>query len=464
MRRYAALLPRLARAAAQAQAAPRGADAGRGAWRAAAPSALPGAVGAGTGWAAAAAAAATASAPRGAAALAAPAAAAAKGLVQLRYLLGVGGVLVAAQVESVADTAKLSALALVRLGRDIAAAAAVVAGARASGGGVSRRGFRCGQRRWRAAAPRPARAAAPTTACTAPIAPAKQLLPSHPPPDYKVTLASAPASGPERQALLAACHERGAERLLALCFANGGIYTKLGERAACSWRYAGACARATCLVDGRRGVAAHACGAAEAAVRARPRPRLLLPPPPRPGQHVGQLDHLLPEQYVTKMRDNLLDKCPVSDFKEVGRRDGALRRGARARSGRARLTPPTAAKARATRPWDPLRPPTPTPPPPLGVCHHQGGPGRAGGAPVCQLRPRADRECVAGTGEHARAQWGGRVTGAECSAARQEGRRPTPAAARSSPDPGRPARSRTPPPFLPARCTSRTPTTGASWR
>ena len=28
-------------------------------------------------------------------------------------------------------------------------------------------------------------------------------------------------------------------------------------------------------------------------------------------------DHLLPEQYVVTMRDNLLDRCPVSSFEEV---------------------------------------------------------------------------------------------------------------------------------------------------
>ena len=29
--------------------------------------------------------------------------------------------------------------------------------------------------------------------------------------------------------MLRACHQRGADRLLQLCFANGGIYTKLGQ-------------------------------------------------------------------------------------------------------------------------------------------------------------------------------------------------------------------------------------------
>ena len=37
------------------------------------------------------------------------------------------------------------------------------------------------------------------------------------------------------------------------------------------------------------------------------------------GQHIGQLDHLLPEPYVETMRDNLLDRCPVSSYDEVGK-------------------------------------------------------------------------------------------------------------------------------------------------
>ncbi|KAG2499118.1 hypothetical protein HYH03_002701 [Edaphochlamys debaryana] len=70
--------------------------------------------------------------------------------------------------------------------------------------------------------------------------------------------------GEAREAALRGCHQRGAQRLLQLCFANGGIYTKLG-------------------------------------------------------QHVGQLDHLLPEEYVSTMREHLLDRCPVSPPEEVRR-------------------------------------------------------------------------------------------------------------------------------------------------
>jgi hypothetical protein len=33
----------------------------------------------------------------------------------------------------------------------------------------------------------------------------------------------------EREAAMAACHQRSADKLLALAFKNGGIYTKLGQ-------------------------------------------------------------------------------------------------------------------------------------------------------------------------------------------------------------------------------------------
>ncbi|GLC72431.1 hypothetical protein PLESTF_001246800 [Pleodorina starrii] len=80
--------------------------------------------------------------------------------------------------------------------------------------------------------------------------------------DYKLSLGT--LTGAAREAALRECHQRGADRLLALCFANGGVYTKLG-------------------------------------------------------QHIGQLDHLLPEEYVLTMRRHLLDRCPVSPPEEVRR-------------------------------------------------------------------------------------------------------------------------------------------------
>jgi len=58
------------------------------------------------------------------------------------------------------------------------------------------------------------------------------------------------------------CHERGARKLLDLCFANGGIYIKLG-------------------------------------------------------QHIAMLDHMLPDVYVSTMRRYMLDKCPVSSWESV---------------------------------------------------------------------------------------------------------------------------------------------------
>ncbi|GMH41510.1 hypothetical protein BSKO_09420 [Bryopsis sp. KO-2023] len=65
-----------------------------------------------------------------------------------------------------------------------------------------------------------------------------------------------------RKEVMQECHIRGANRLVDLCFANGGIYIKLG-------------------------------------------------------QHVGQLDHLLPQAYVLTMRENLLDKCPLTSFQDI---------------------------------------------------------------------------------------------------------------------------------------------------
>jgi hypothetical protein len=47
------------------------------------------------------------------------------------------------------------------------------------------------------------------------------------PADYKRSLRG--LEGSSHQQELAACHQRSADRLLALCFANGGIYIKLGQ-------------------------------------------------------------------------------------------------------------------------------------------------------------------------------------------------------------------------------------------
>lgn len=82
--------------------------------------------------------------------------------------------------------------------------------------------------------------------------------------DYLYSLRDLDPKSASYEDAIAACHDRGAQRLLQLCFSNGGIYIKLG-------------------------------------------------------QHIAMLDHLLPEVYVTTMRNNLLDKCPVSSWKAVSR-------------------------------------------------------------------------------------------------------------------------------------------------
>jgi aarF domain-containing kinase len=87
--------------------------------------------------------------------------------------------------------------------------------------------------------------------------------PPRPPPpaaDYKWSLRG--LGGAPLEAERAACHQRGADRLLWLCRANGGIYIKLG-------------------------------------------------------QHVGMLDHLLPAEYCGTMRAHLLDRCPESPWASV---------------------------------------------------------------------------------------------------------------------------------------------------
>ena len=79
--------------------------------------------------------------------------------------------------------------------------------------------------------------------------------------DYKYALSGIP-DGELRDQVRTECHARGAQRLLQLCMANGGIYIKLG-------------------------------------------------------QHIAMLDYLLPAEYVYTMRAHLLDRCPVSDWNSV---------------------------------------------------------------------------------------------------------------------------------------------------
>lgn len=140
-------------------------------------------------------------------AVAAPATAP-KALTAGKYLLGLGGAVAASQSETVAEKARLAYLIPVRLLRDVYTAASIVT-------------------------------------------------------DYKWSLdAVEEGEKAAREQQLHACHQRSADKLLKLCFDNGGIYIKLG-------------------------------------------------------QHIGQLDHLLPEEYVVTMREHMLDKCPVSSYAEV---------------------------------------------------------------------------------------------------------------------------------------------------
>ncbi|MEW5309939.1 MAG: hypothetical protein WDW38_001779 [Sanguina aurantia] len=81
--------------------------------------------------------------------------------------------------------------------------------------------------------------------------------------DYQLSLPPS-LKGAEREEALHGCHSRGAQRLLSLAFSNGGVYVKIG-------------------------------------------------------QHIAQLDHLLPMEYVSTMRDHLLDKCPASSYADVQR-------------------------------------------------------------------------------------------------------------------------------------------------
>eukprot|EP00879_Flechtneria_rotunda_P031719 GHRR01034673.1.p1 GENE.GHRR01034673.1~~GHRR01034673.1.p1 ORF type:complete len:438 (+),score=116.78 GHRR01034673.1:236-1549(+) len=130
--------------------------------------------------------------------------------VGVKYLFGAGVALWASQSETVMENARLAYLIPTRLARDIATAASIVA-------------------------------------------------------DYKVSLRSVPGDNLDAyEEQLHACHQRSADKLLNLCFDNGGIYVKLG-------------------------------------------------------QHIGQLDHLLPEEYVKTMKAHLLDKCPVSPWFEIRR-------------------------------------------------------------------------------------------------------------------------------------------------
>lgn len=80
--------------------------------------------------------------------------------------------------------------------------------------------------------------------------------------DYYWSLRGLEEGSPELAEASAACHRRGAQRLLDLCVSNGGTYVKMG-------------------------------------------------------QHVGMMDHVIPDAYVDLLRARLLDRCPASPFSRV---------------------------------------------------------------------------------------------------------------------------------------------------
>ncbi|KAB1217741.1 hypothetical protein CJ030_MR3G014849 [Morella rubra] len=80
--------------------------------------------------------------------------------------------------------------------------------------------------------------------------------------DYEYSLWGLPEGSVERSKIKHEVHVRSAHKLQELCFRNGGIYIKLG-------------------------------------------------------QHIGQLEYLVPQEYVQIMRESMLNKCPVSSYDQV---------------------------------------------------------------------------------------------------------------------------------------------------
>ncbi|XP_022765004.1 putative ABC1 protein At2g40090 isoform X2 [Durio zibethinus] len=80
--------------------------------------------------------------------------------------------------------------------------------------------------------------------------------------DYEYSLWGLPEGSNERAKIKHEVHLRSARKLQELCFRNGGIYIKLG-------------------------------------------------------QHIGQLEYLVPQEYVQTMRASMLNRCPVSTYDQV---------------------------------------------------------------------------------------------------------------------------------------------------
>ncbi|KAK2388031.1 protein ACTIVITY OF BC1 COMPLEX KINASE 8, chloroplastic [Trifolium repens] len=80
--------------------------------------------------------------------------------------------------------------------------------------------------------------------------------------DYEYSLWGIPEGSSKREKIKHEVHLRSAQKLRDLCFKNGGIYIKLG-------------------------------------------------------QHLGQLEYLVPQEYVQTMRESMLNKCPVSSYEQI---------------------------------------------------------------------------------------------------------------------------------------------------
>ncbi|CAJ2644043.1 unnamed protein product [Trifolium pratense] len=80
--------------------------------------------------------------------------------------------------------------------------------------------------------------------------------------DYEYSLFGIPEGSNKREKIKHEVHLRSAQKLRDLCFKNGGIYIKLG-------------------------------------------------------QHLGQLEYLVPQEYVQTMRESMLNKCPVSSYEQI---------------------------------------------------------------------------------------------------------------------------------------------------
>ncbi|KAL1336846.1 hypothetical protein HN51_031262 [Arachis hypogaea] len=80
--------------------------------------------------------------------------------------------------------------------------------------------------------------------------------------DYEYSLRGLREGSIEREMVKHEVHLRSAEKLRDLCFKNGGIYIKLG-------------------------------------------------------QHLGQLEYLVPQEYVITLRESMLNRCPVSSYEQI---------------------------------------------------------------------------------------------------------------------------------------------------